>query len=77
MNTFHHSKCVITLIFMFIVSFILGQSQYTKYDDIPGNLKSYKPAFQEDYPEWAKMLFSDDLNFHSVKSAYEKWDTQI
>ncbi len=54
----------------------MGQSQYTRYDDIPGNLKSYKPAYQDDYPNWAKMLYSDNINFNTVKAGYDEWETQ-
>ena len=32
--------------------------QYTEYDNkIPGIIKSYKPPYDEMYPDWAKKLY--------------------
>lgn len=48
--------------------------QFTKYDDVPGNIKTYKPAYQDDYPEWAKMLYEEEVNFLSIKAAFDQWE---
>lgn len=47
-----------------------GQVQFTRYDDIPGIYRSYKPAYSDDLPEWAKLLYRDTVNYHDVTRAY-------
>jgi hypothetical protein len=76
MNIFNNSKYALTFALIIISSTLIGQSQYTKYDDIPGNIKSYKPTFQNDYPDWAKMLYSDDINYNVIKSEFDAWENQ-
>ena len=74
MNSFHSTKSAIIFVFIIISGLAIGQTQYTQYDDIPGNLKSYKPAYQDDYPDWAKMLYSNEINYNTLKSKYDKWE---
>lgn len=50
-----------------------GQITYTRYDDLPGVNKSYKPAFSPDFPEWAGMLYKDDINFNTINKAFEDY----
>lgn len=63
------------LAFLFIlISFNLrAQEQYTIYDEFPGMIKSYKPAYQDEYPEWAKMLYQEPVNYIEVLKAYSAW----
>jgi len=53
-----------------------AQQSYTIYDDAPGNIKSYKPAYQEDYPDWAKMLYSDQINFKEMEERFQQWESE-
>lgn len=53
---------------------LLAQAQYTRYDDVPGNVKSYKPAYQADYPDWAKMLYAEPINYNSIQEAFAIWE---
>jgi len=65
-------------IFLFLL-FVLtanSQNQYTIYDDLPGINKSYKPAYNNDYPEWAKMLYSDNINFNEIEKQFTQWESE-
>ena len=67
------------LLFLLFISFglsINAQDIYTKYDDIPGNNKSYKPAYQDEYPDWAKMLYQDEVNYYEVSKLFKEWEAQ-
>ncbi|NOR88274.1 MAG: hypothetical protein GQ527_11750, partial [Bacteroidales bacterium] len=52
-------------------TFVSAQQEYTIYDDAPGNIKSYKPAYQTEYPIWAKMLYEYPVNYHEICEAFE------
>lgn len=65
---------LITLLFIFVICAVNGQIHYSDFDNSPRNIKSYKPAYQNDYPNWGKMLFSEDINYNTVLNAYKKWD---
>ena len=69
-------KPTVTFIFTFLSMLIVAQTQYTVYDDIPGNIKSYKPAYNAEYPEWAKMLYTNNINFLDISFAYEQWESK-
>ena len=45
--------------------------RYTEYDEISPLLKSYKPAFSNNIPEWAKKLYEYPVNFNDINSAYQ------
>ncbi len=47
------------------------KAQYTPYDEMPGMIKSYKPAFDTGYPEWGKMLYQYPVNYFDVVKAFE------
>ncbi|HAY71717.1 MAG TPA: hypothetical protein DCX89_07475 [Saprospirales bacterium] len=49
------------------------EAQYTPYDDLPGLIKSNKPAFDPDFPEWAKKLYGNDINFYDINKQYEAY----
>ncbi len=54
-----------------------AQLEYTPYDDLPGVPKINKPAYQHDYPEWAKMLYKYPINFLELKQKYNAYDASI
>ena len=39
-----------------------SQSPYNQYDELPGIIKTYKPAYSDSYPAWAQMLYQDEIN---------------
>ncbi len=57
------------LVFAFLAS--SGQTEFTPYDDIPGVNKIYKPAHQDEYPEWAQLLYEYPVNYNTVIEAYQ------
>ncbi len=67
-------KLYFSLLFLLFGFIINAQSIYTIYDDVPGNNKSCKPAYQDDYPEWAKMLYSDDIDFQEIETLFTAWE---
>ncbi|MBT3241800.1 MAG: T9SS type A sorting domain-containing protein [Bacteroidetes bacterium] len=50
-----------------------AQAQFTPYDEIPGVIKSYKPAYSDSYPDWAKMLYQDQVNFNEIEADYQAY----
>ncbi|MCX6306164.1 MAG: discoidin domain-containing protein [Bacteroidetes bacterium] len=50
-----------------------AQVQYTPYDEFPGVIRSYKPAWCGDLPGWARMLYQDPVNFNDISKAYEAY----
>ncbi|MGK0365037.1 MAG: hypothetical protein ACI85O_002099 [Saprospiraceae bacterium] len=65
---------VILISFLLFTSLsIFGQQKFTAHDYIPGNMPNYKPAYQEDYPSWAKMLYQEAINYIEIEKAYGKW----
>jgi hypothetical protein len=53
------------------VNMINSQSQYTPYDELPTIPRSDKPAYSNNYPDWAKMLYQYPIN-----SSFEKYISQ-
>jgi len=51
----------------------IAQVQFTPYDEIPGVIKSYKPAFRSDLPDWANMLYQTPVNFNEINLAFETY----
>ena len=52
-----------------------AQNQYTPYDDLPGIIKSYKPAYRESLPDWSKMLYQYPVNYFEIKAGFESWES--
>ncbi|SFF11840.1 discoidin domain-containing protein [Sunxiuqinia elliptica] len=50
-----------------------AQTAYTPYDELPGITKSYKPAYDDSYPEWAKMLYRYPINYYELNRAYNDY----
>ncbi len=53
-----------------------GQVQYTPYDELPGIIRSYKPAYCNNLPAWAKMLYQTPVNFNDISRDYELYMAQ-
>ncbi len=51
----------------------IAQQHLTPYDEVPGLPKSYKPALEENYPEWAKLLYQYPVNYHKINSLWKEW----
>ncbi|MBE0647563.1 MAG: discoidin domain-containing protein [Bacteroidales bacterium] len=65
--------------FLFVVLFSISalfassQSQFTRYDELPGIIKSYKPSYSDAMPSWAKLLYQDPVNFNEVSLAFKAY----
>ena len=60
------------LLLLFKVS-AYGQQQFTPYDEIPGVDKSYKPAYSNEFPAWALMLYQSPVNYNDVSREFETY----
>lgn len=47
-----------------------AQKHFTRYDELPGIIKSYKPSYNKNFPAWAKMLYSDSINFKTIDALF-------
>jgi len=54
-----------------VLSLLVAQKAFTPYDDFPGMIKSYKPAYQDSYPDWGKMLYQYPVNYFEVVDLFE------
>jgi hypothetical protein len=64
------------LTFLFFACTILmayPQEEFTPYDDIPGLIKNYKPAYDPNYPEWAKKLYQFPVNYHQAREEFNAY----
>ncbi|MCD6347682.1 MAG: discoidin domain-containing protein [Bacteroidales bacterium] len=73
MKYYTFQKALMTMVIGLIAYVLPAQSQFTPYDDLPGVIKSYKPAYSNNYPEWAKMLYSNTINFSEIEKSYESY----
>ncbi len=65
------------LVFILLISIhVVGQQHFTAYDDFPGVIKSYKPAFEDNLPDWAKMMYREPINFNELRQAYQLYISQ-
>jgi photosystem II stability/assembly factor-like uncharacterized protein len=62
------ASIVLTLI---VITVSAQQSFFTPYDDMPGMIKSYKPAFDSSFPKWGKMLYEYPVNYFEVIKAFQ------
>lgn len=67
------AKALLPILFLFAFFASKAQEQYTPYDDIPGVNKNYKPSYNPNYPDWAKMLYQYPVNFNSIKKDFDSW----
>lgn len=77
MNTKHHFRRIyLSLLSLFLfAAFSYAQHQkFTPYDELPSVVKTYKPEYREDMPEWGKMLYQYPVNYYEVNKAYRIWE---
>ncbi|MCX6257150.1 MAG: discoidin domain-containing protein [Bacteroidia bacterium] len=65
----------VTVLFM-SCGFLSAQQQSTPYDNFPGIYKSYKPVYDDQFPAWAKMLYSFPVNFNNINAEYAAYTNQ-
>jgi len=46
---------------------------YTAYDNLPAINKSYKPSYDNNYPQWAKMLYYFPVNYNEIAKGYDAY----
>lgn len=67
----------ITLLLLLTVLFTFdkawAQIAVTPYDELPGIIISYKPAYDENFPPWAKKLYEYPVNFNEINREYENY----
>ncbi len=64
---------LISLLFCLFSISAAGQDQFTPYDEIPGIVRSYKPAYSEDFPSWARMLYQSPVNYNDITREFNTW----
>ncbi|MEI6898744.1 MAG: hypothetical protein WCL00_02605, partial [Bacteroidota bacterium] len=64
-------KAIFIILLWFSAICTMAQNQFTPNDELQGLLKSYKPSYSPDLPEWAKMLYQPKVNFTEVSAAFE------
>lgn len=50
-----------------------SQQQFFAFDSVPGLIQSYKPAYEQSFPGWAKMLYQNQLNVQELDWAYSEF----
>ncbi len=70
-----HRHLLFLALTLFSIS-ALTQTQFTPYDDIPGVIKSYKPAYNDSFPLWAKMLYQYPVNYYELTQAFKSYSLQ-
>ena len=75
MNLFSWKNILISL--FCLSSFVaISQARFTSYDKLPGLIQSYKPAYQADFPSWARMLYQTPLNFNDINREFQTYMVQ-
>ena len=64
-------KFIVAVFLLSVFSIANAQQQFTPYDDMPGMIKSYKPAYSSNYPDWGNMLYQYPVNFNAVVKAFD------
>ena len=73
MMTIFNRTSIIILSLLIISVASSAQSHFTPYDDLPGLVKSYKPSYEDNFPGWAKKLYSPDINFIELNEEFEAY----
>ena len=66
-------KLILSLSFLFLGNLLWSQVLYTEYDELPGIIKAYKPAYQAEFPEWAKMLYQFPVNTMEIEKKFQSY----
>jgi photosystem II stability/assembly factor-like uncharacterized protein len=56
----------LTFVFLIATTAVNAQTTFTLYDELPAINKLEKPAYSENYPDWAKMLYQYPVNFIEI-----------
>jgi len=67
------SRSLSILLFSIICLGISAQTTFTPYDYFPGLIRDYKPAFDDNYPEWGKMFYKYPVNYEEITSKYNAY----
>ena len=75
----HHSffklKQSCLLVLLFLPLFLFAQDlKFTPYDELPAVEKILKPDYNENFPDWAKMMYKYPVNFNEVNTAFARWE---
>ncbi|WP_242202764.1 discoidin domain-containing protein [Aestuariivivens insulae] len=66
-------KYAITFMLLVYVGVLNAQQLYTPYDDLPGIIKTYKPLFDNNFPEWAKKLYEYPTNYFEIEQGFKEY----
>lgn len=55
------------------INVLKAQQQYTPYDDLPGVIKTYKPIYKENFPDWAKKLYEYPVNYNEIEKGFKQY----
>lgn len=61
---------VLLFLMVFASSSLIAQVHYCPHDELPGLIRSYKPAYDDNHPDWAKMLYMNHINVHELDKRY-------
>ncbi|WP_034040896.1 discoidin domain-containing protein [Wocania ichthyoenteri] len=64
---------LIIAISFFVISKSYAQTHITSYDELLGVITDYKPTFNENLPDWAKLLYAYPINFNEIDSKYKAY----
>lgn len=71
MNKYYSSILVILLSLCSLT--MNAQTGYTPYDELNAINKSYKPAYDNGYPGWGKMLYQYPVNFNTITQLFDAY----
>ena len=63
----------LTILFVIVCFSANAQTTYTPYDELPTIIKSYKPAYDESYPQWGKKLYQYPINFNEICREFDQY----
>ncbi len=66
-------KFIFSLLIILLSHQVFGQHKFLPHDFVPGNIPSYKPSYNENFPSWAKQLYQENINFYDLQKEYENW----
>lgn len=66
-------RFAISLVVLAFGSLLNAQQMYTPYDDLPGVIKTYKPIYNEGFPDWAKQLYEYPINYFEIENGFNQY----
>ena len=58
------------------IAFAQTYDKFTPYENLPTSQPILKPDFNEQMPEWGKMLYQYPINFYEITNLYNTWEAQ-